>query len=315
MSEIIKDCQIAKTLLEQQDIVAIPTETVYGIAADAHSQTAIAKIYTLKQRPLEKALALNIHPSWSIETWCQDIPSYTYKLIKKFWPGPLTIILPARKENLLPLLIGPNDTLALRCPAHPLTLELLKQFNKPIVAPSANPSNHFSAVTAKQVQNHFPLANLKILDGGQCVLGIESTILKINNEKSCEILRFGAISADEITNCIGFKPNLPQTLNKNQQFLGKPIYYFSEINELPKNLKGLCTVIAPKRLNGVSDYGSCLELSEDINQAQYQLYSLLAKAEKAKEKITLIYLAKDSPPTLRQQILKFAKPVIEFTNI
>lgn len=312
MSEIIQDCQIAKELLEAQNIVAIPTETVYGIAADANSHSAIAKIYALKQRPLEKALALNIHPSWSIETWCQHIPNYTYQLIKKFWPGPLTIILPARKENLLPILIGPNETIALRCPAHPLTLELLKQFKKPIVAPSANPSDHYSAVSATQVQHYFPQENLKILDGGQCSLGIESTILKINDAQNCEILRFGAISADEINACIGFMPSLPKTIPTNERFFGKPIYYFTDISEIPTSLHKSCVLIGPKNLHKTFTHCHLLELPEDNNKAQYHLYSLLAEAEKTKEKITLIYLVNDCPPVLKQQILKFAKPLSDY---
>ncbi len=306
MIQFITNCQTAKTLLEQKNIVAIPTETVYGLAADASCEEAIKKIYQLKNRPIDKALALNVHPSWSIDCWCKDIPSYVELLIKNFWPGPLTLVLPVKKDTVLPLIKGPHDTVALRCPDHPLTLKLLKIFGRPIVAPSANPSDHFSAINASQVASYFPNHSLTILDGGPCTLGMESTILKIIDASHCEVLRYGAISIKKIRACIGFSPTPKINSAFSANTLKKPFYYFETALQLQQLLSQYPNL----------DY-ALYTLPTSAREAQLNLYEWLNEALDGPSKIVFIHIPQHRLgdwKAMIQQIQKFAKPVDFLTH-
>jgi len=301
MIQFITNCQTAKTLLEQKNIVAIPTETVYGLAADAFCEEAIKKIYQLKNRPIDKALALNVHPSWSIDSWCKEVPSYVKLLIKNFWPGPLTLVLPAKKDSILPLIKGPEDTIALRCPDHPLTLKLLKMFGRPIVAPSANPSDHFSAINASQVASYFPNCSLTILDGGPCSLGMESTILKVIDDNHCEILRYGAIPVKKIRDCIGFSPTPKINSSFAANTLKKPFYYFETSLQLQQVLS------QHPNLNY-----ALYTLPSSAKEAQLNLYEWLNEALDAPSKIIFIHIPQQRLGDWRamiQQLQKFAKPI------
>jgi tRNA threonylcarbamoyl adenosine modification protein (Sua5/YciO/YrdC/YwlC family) len=294
MPQLISDVQFAKELLLKNDIVAIPTETVYGLAADARSSEAIAKIYALKKRPLEKALALNIHPAWPINQWCERVPSYTAALIKQFWPGPLTLVLPLRSATVLPMLEGPHQTIALRCPAHPLTIALLEHLGHPIVAPSANPSHQLSPTSATEVAAFFPNSHLHILDGGPSALGIESTILKLADEHHCEILRYGAISAQQIEDCIGFKPQCPNipchpvTRLKN--------LYYSENGKAPSHLQ-------------------MVQFPDDLQACQKSFYQILQRTQDGR--IHILQMPHPQNPNwlvIHQQIKKFASPICDLED-
>jgi L-threonylcarbamoyladenylate synthase len=318
MTKLISTPEEAKRLLALHKLVAIPTETVYGLAADASSFQAIHQIYQLKQRPIDRTLALNIHPNWPINKWCQTAPAYVQKLIKRFWPGPLTLILKRnQKTDLLPMLIGSDDSLALRCPNHPLTLKLLELFQKPIVAPSANPSNELSATTVEQVANYFKTSDLAILDGGACELGMESTILKIIDEQQCEILRYGAISIEDIYQCIGFYPKeKPKVLEKTA--IKSNFYYFETEKELRQVLTSHPNLqfglIATEDIIKQHPHAKLsLNLPKNLKQRQKKFYELLIKASLYQNLRILI----QSPPysheylSLIQQIHKFANPISE----
>ncbi len=295
MPQLISDVQFAKELLLKDDIVAIPTETVYGLAADAQSSLAIAKIYALKERPQEKALALNIHASWSIDQWCENIPTYTSALIQQFWPGPLTLVLPLRPASVLPMLEGPHQTIALRCPAHPLTIELLEALGHPIVAPSANPSHQLSPTSATQVASFFPNSKLHILDGGSCALGIESTILKLTDEHHCEILRFGAISAQQIEACIGIAPKCP-TIDFNPIARLKNLYYI-ESEQPPSHLQ-------------------LIQFPNDLSACQQSFYQILQSTQDGR--IHILQMPHPQNPNwhvIHQQIKKFASPICNLKDI
>ena len=294
MPQLISDVQFAKELLLKNDIVAIPTETLYGLAADAQSLLAISKIYALKERPQEKALALNIHPSWPIDQWCENIPSCTSTLIQRFWPGPLTLVLPLRHTSVLSILEGPHQTIALRCPAHPLTLELLEALGHPIVAPSANPSHQLSPTSASQVASFFPNSSLHILDGGPCALGIESTILKLTDEHHCEILRFGAISTQQIKECIGLSPKCPD-IPSNPIGRLKNLYYI-ENEKGPSNLQ-------------------IIEFPNDLQTCQKSFYQILQSTQDGK--IHILRMPHPQNPNWRvihQQIKKFASPICDLKD-
>lgn len=319
MSELIYSLEQAKRLLSHGEVIAIPTETVYGLAAMADSFQAIHHIYRLKNRPMDKTLALNIHPLWPLTNWCKDIPAYVYKLTDCFWPGPLTLVLKRNpKVELLPMIIGPDDSIALRCPNHPLTLDLLASIQKPLVAPSANPSNELSATSAIQVAHFFKNDPIKILDGGTCELGMESTILKIVDEKHCEILRYGAISADEIYNCIGIMPQ-EKKINVTQASIKSHFYYFENEDHLKKYIAanpGLAFgLIAHQNLVEHFPHSTLsLVLPLDPKQSQKQFYNLLIQASLYQNLTLFIHCPDCKNPenkTLIQQIKKFAKPLYE----
>jgi L-threonylcarbamoyladenylate synthase len=317
MIKIINKSIDACHLLKNKDVVAIPTETVYGLAADATCLSAIEKVFQLKNRPLERTLALNIYPEWSIEQWCQNIPNYVYKLIEQFWPGPLTIVLTAKPNVVLPQLLGPNHSIALRCPAHPKTLELLNYFGKPIVAPSANPSDRFSATNANQVAELFKSSNLTILDGGDCKLGMESTIVKADNPNQCDILRYGAISPLELEMCLGFKPTLKNTTPANTLY--QPFYVFEKPDQLKLIIKKYpsikYTLVATPQTLAEFSADCQLPLSLDASKAQTELYQLFNQALATTPNIIFIekpYVEKDQWHAIGQQIDKFSKPISQF---
>lgn len=303
MPTLISNISVAKHLLLQADIVGIPTETVYGLAADASSTEAIAKIFATKQRPPDNALALNIHATWPIEQWCESIPSYAYSLIELFWPGPLTLVLPLRPNSVLSILEGPGKSIALRCPAHPLTITLLEAFGRPLVAPSANPSYALSPTSAQQVAAFYPNSDLHILDGGTCTLGIESTILKIIDEHHCEILRFGAVSAEQIQTCVGFPPILPKTQANPISRLSN-LYYVEESQALDNF-----------RQHHPQQFFEIVELPEDLKACQQSFYQILQNTQSQPDRlyvITMPFPSNKDWQVIHQQVKKFARPVVDF---
>jgi|LauGreDrversion4_2_1035121.scaffolds.fasta_scaffold14263_6 L-threonylcarbamoyladenylate synthase len=319
MIQIINNPMDACHLLKNEDVVAIPTETVYGLAADASCLSAIKKVFQLKSRPLERTLALNIYPKWPIERWCENIPDYVYKLMQQFWPGPLTIVLTAKPNVVLPQLLGPNHSIALRCPAHRKTLKLLKYFGRPIVAPSANPSDRFSATNANQVAELFKFTDLTILDGGDCELGMESTIVKADNPSHCHILRYGAISPIELEACLGFKPTPKNKLSSNTLY--QPFYVFENAKQLLQTIEEnpsiKYTLIATKPTLAQFSAHCKLSLSLDARKAQTNLYQLFNQALATIPNIVFIEKPNTNLEQWRaicQQIDKFSKPISQFAK-
>ena len=201
----------AVELLRNGGLVALPTETVYGLGADAASETAVAKIFAAKGRPADHPLIVHVAKNVKLETWAIEIPKIAKKLTEAFWPGPLTLIL--KKSARIPKAVtGGQETVGLRCPAHPLAQQLLMEFAKVgsgiIAAPSANKFGRISPTTAKHVFAEFG-DGLLILDGGPCEVGIESTILDLSRMRSLKhpvLLRPGAITAEMIAHVIGETP-------------------------------------------------------------------------------------------------------------
>jgi L-threonylcarbamoyladenylate synthase len=182
--------------LQAGDLVAIPTETVYGLAADAMNVAAVKKIFALKGRPADHPLIVHIASSDFLTAWAKNIPAITYQLTDKFWPGPLTLILDKR-EDIPDIVTGGQGTIGLRSPNNPITLELLKHFDGGLAAPSANRFGRISPTSAQHVKNEFGLDTPLILDGGPCHIGIESTIVDLS-QSPARILRPGQISFEEL---------------------------------------------------------------------------------------------------------------------
>jgi L-threonylcarbamoyladenylate synthase len=207
----------AARALEQGGLVAMPTETVYGLGADAENPEAIAKIYAAKGRPSNHPVIVHLAPEANVDYWAVDVPEAARKLIAAFWPGPLTLIL-KRAPHIPEAVAGGQDSIGLRCPSHPVAQALLREFRQGkggVAAPSANRFGRVSPTTAQHVRDEFgegpesPVAC--ILDGGQSEVGIESTIVDLSRMDIAGpvLLRPGHVSADDIERVIGIAPRLP----------------------------------------------------------------------------------------------------------
>lgn len=201
MIQISKDLDLAKNLLENDEVVAIPTETVYGLAGNIFSEKAIKKIFETKKRPFFNPLIVHVHSLNCLDAICSEIPLKAKLLANNFWPGPLTLVL-KKQNSISDLVTGGKDTVAVRIPNHPLALDLLSKLNFPLAAPSANPFGSISPTTAEHVANYFSNTLPLVLDGGNCENGIESTIIGFENEEPI-LYRLGAISREEIESVIG----------------------------------------------------------------------------------------------------------------
>lgn len=193
---IDQDLILAKKLLEKDEVIAIPTETVYGLAGNAFSESAVKKIFEIKKRPFYNPLIVHIASIDKLNTVAKNIPEIAYQLAEIFWPGPLTLIL--EKKDIIPNWVtGGKNTVAVRVPNHSLTLKLLDSLSFPLAAPSANPFGTISPTQAVHVENYFKDQVKLVLDGGSCENGMESTIIGFENNKVI-LYRHGAISIEKI---------------------------------------------------------------------------------------------------------------------
>ncbi|MDO8347707.1 MAG: L-threonylcarbamoyladenylate synthase [Rugosibacter sp.] len=191
----------AADCLRAGELVAFPTETVYGLGADARNPAALAKVFAAKGRPADHPLIVHLPDVTHLERWAVDLPEAAFKLAAAFWPGPLTLIL-KRHPAVSDLVTGGQDTVGLRVPNHPLALALLHEFGNGIAAPSANRFGRISPTTAQHVREELGVAVAMVLDGGPCAVGIESTILDLT-AAAPRILRPGAIGAAELARVLG----------------------------------------------------------------------------------------------------------------
>jgi L-threonylcarbamoyladenylate synthase len=201
MAKTGDDIQIARALLEKGELVAIPTETVYGLAGNALNGHAVAKIFQVKNRPTFNPLIIHSDNIEKIGQYVKHLPAAAIELAEIFWPGALTMLL-YKNEKIPDLVTAGSDLVAVRIPHHPLTLNLLNILDFPLAAPSANPFGYISPTTAehvgKQLGNRIPY----ILNGGPCEIGIESTIIGFD-ESQPTIYRLGGVSVEEIESRIG----------------------------------------------------------------------------------------------------------------
>ncbi len=216
----VNDIVQAARLLEQGDLVAFPTETVYGLGADAENASAVAKIYQAKGRPADHPVIVHLAQASDPGYWVTALPSVAQDLIDAFWPGPLTLILP-RAAHIPSAVSGGQDTVGLRCPSHPIAQQLLQEFKGGrggVAAPSANKFGRISPTTAQHVRAEFSLPDgslepllQMILDGGQSEVGIESTILDLSrlDYLGPVLLRPGHISAEQLAPYLGQLPHAP----------------------------------------------------------------------------------------------------------
>jgi L-threonylcarbamoyladenylate synthase len=191
----------AAEIIRQGGIVAFPTETVYGLGADAYNPLAVARVFEVKRRPTFDPLIVHIASSAHLKKLVKDIPSGARKLTEKLWPGPLTVVL-FKEEHIPDIVTAGLPTVALRMPSHPMALSLIKESKCPIAAPSANPFGYLSPTTAEHVRGQLADQVDLILDGGPCPVGVESTIVSFSENKP-RLLRPGGVSLEEIESIIG----------------------------------------------------------------------------------------------------------------
>lgn len=213
--------------LRDGGLVAFPTETVYGLGADAKNAEAIKKIFTAKGRPSNHPLIVHLaapdrfdktQVDWVpiLANWARDVSEEALKLINAFWPGPLTLVF-KKDKSVLTDLTGGQDTVAIRAPSHPIAQELLRKFKGGVVAPSANRFGKVSPTSASDVRHEFEgMLDLMILDGGDCEVGIESTIIDLSSGDKAILLRPGAITPSEIFAKTGVKVYLPGDVKANE---------------------------------------------------------------------------------------------------
>jgi L-threonylcarbamoyladenylate synthase len=201
MAEISTDVSRAASLLKNGELVSIPTETVYGLAANALNGLAVAKIFEAKNRPSFDPLIVHIKNGSELQKYVTDIPRKAEQLAEKFWPGPLTLVLP-KKEIIPDLTTSGLNTVGIRYPNHPVTQTLLNEIDFPLAAPSANPFGYVSPTTANHVQNQLGEKIPFILDGGACDVGLESTIVGFSKDWTV-VHRLGGLTIEEIETVVG----------------------------------------------------------------------------------------------------------------
>lgn len=203
MAEIGSDVEKAASLLMQGELVAVPTETVYGLAGNAIDVNVVAKIFAVKNRPEFDPLIVHVPSLRNADTFVKEIPKKAERLAQLFWPGPLTLLLQKKNDLIPPLVTAGLSTIGVRSPDHPLTRKLLTALPFPLAAPSANPFGYVSPTSPQHVNDQLGDKISYILDGGVCEVGIESTIVGFTATEQAVIHRLGGLSLERITAVLG----------------------------------------------------------------------------------------------------------------
>jgi len=301
MAEIGKDISKAADLLKQGKLVAIPTETVYGLAGNALNVEAVTKIFVAKNRPHFDPLIVHVPNPQSARDYAAEIPDQATDLMRQFWPGPLTLLLP--KKNVPDLVTAGLDRVGLRCPDHPMTLALLQSIPFPLAAPSANPFGYVSPTTPKHVNDQLGAEIEYILDGGECKVGIESTIVGFE-DKTAIIYRLGGLRVEDIEPITG-RVHVNVTSVSNPQAPGQlQSHYSPQKKVMIGDILQLATanearslgVLSFKKLNLPMGIRKEIVLSPsgNLNEAAQKLFSALRELDKSEIDIILTELVPDT---------------------
>lgn len=293
MATIGNDISQAKKLLSSGELVAIPTETVYGLAANALDTAAVTQIFVVKERPTFDPLIVHVASIEQARKFASCFPEKAMKLANHFWPGPLTLVLP--KQSIIPDIVTSGlSTVGIRCPDHDLTLQLLADLPFPLAAPSANPFGYVSPTTAEHVNSQLGHKIKYILDGGPCQIGLESTIVGFENENTI-IYRRGGISDEEISKVIGAvsyrlassNPVAPGQLDSH--YAPNKKFYLGDINKLKKKFTG--KKVGVLRFMGNSDssdsYQLTLSPSGNMEEAARNLFAALRQFDQMEIEVIL----------------------------
>lgn len=286
-------------LLQRGEVVAIPTETVYGLAADASNELAIAKIYATKQRPANNPLIVHIASATQVVDWASEFPPLAHRLVQAFWPGPLTLVLPARAEVSTIVRAG-EPTVALRVPAHPIALALLRDSGLGLAAPSANKYTQLSPTTADHVEAGLG-AEIPVLDGGACQIGIESTIVSITGD-TWQLLRPGMIDEAAIALIAGRPAN--HSVTHTPKAPGQHLLHYSPhtpcllftsrpaLMDYAANKPGAAALLFG---NDIANLKTTITLPAKPALAAEQLYASLHTLDAAQASVILIESPPDTP--------------------
>ncbi|MDR7129268.1 L-threonylcarbamoyladenylate synthase [Algoriphagus sp. 4150] len=246
MARIGQDIMQAKRVLEAGHLVAIPTETVYGLAGNALDPVAVASIFETKNRPSFDPLIIHVSSLLEAENYVNDIPAPLRKLADQFWPGPLTLLLP--RKNVIPDIVTSGlDRVAVRVPDHPLTLELLAQVDFPLAAPSANPFGYISPTSPQHVDAQLGKKISYILDGGACKVGLESTIVGMEADEII-VYRLGGLDIADIERIVG-KVSVKSHSSSNPQAPGLMESHYAPVK--PFIIGDLDELISVYQSNGI----------------------------------------------------------------
>ena len=284
---ITKDIQKAIEALENNELIALPTETVYGLAGNAYNESAIKKIFELKKRPLYNPLIVHLHSVAQLKEVAREIPEKAKILAEKFWPGSLTLVL--KKQAHIPdLVTAGKDTVAVRIPQHLMALALLEQLDFPLVAPSANPFGSISPTSPQHVWNYFQDKLPVILDGGNCANGVESTIIGFQGDEAV-LYRHGSVSVEEIEQVIGkvetlthndTTPDAPGMLSKHYAPKTPAVLTENIENEIQKNSgKRIGALIFKNQTKTAVAYQEVLSVKGDLKEATKNLYAALHRLD------------------------------------
>ncbi|MHB1090631.1 MAG: L-threonylcarbamoyladenylate synthase [Ilumatobacteraceae bacterium] len=281
-SEIIVDgsssTAIARAveILRGGGLIGIPTETVYGLAADVENENALRRIFIVKNRPATHPLIVHIHDASLLDDWGRNIPPSARELARIFWPGPLTMLL-YRSKRVSLMATGGRETVALRVPAHGVALELLREFNGALAAPSANRFSKVSPTTAQHVLTDLGSDVDLILDGGPCTIGVESTILDMTSPIP-QLLRPGSISIEHIEAILNIKLDSPSGSSRASGML-KSHYAPNCVVELVESAQA--AQVRAQFLETNSLHVRVLDYSHDLNAYAKNLYEFLRLADRA----------------------------------
>lgn len=284
---ITKDIQKAIEALQNDELIALPTETVYGLAGNAYNESAIKKIFELKKRPLYNPLIVHLHSVAQLKEVAREIPEKAKILAEKFWPGSLTLVL-KKRAHIPDLVTAGKDTVAVRVPQHLVALALLEQLDFPLVAPSANPFGSISPTSPQHVWNYFQDKLPVILDGGDCSNGVESTIIGFQGDEAV-LYRHGSVSVEEIEQVIGkiemitrndTTPDAPGMLSKHYAPKTKIILTENIENEIQKNSgKRIGALIFKNQTKTAIAYQEVLSAKGDLKEASKNLYAALHRLD------------------------------------
>ena len=280
MKSIQSNIKKAKNYLDKNHCVAVPTETVYGLAGNAYSNIAVNKIFNLKKRPKNNPLIVHYSDINKLKDDCHINDNFI-KLYNKFSPGPITFILKLKKGSKISKFVTNKQTsLAVRFPKHPLFRKLLKVLNYPLAAPSANISTRLSSVKASDVIEEFGSKIKYVLDGGRCQIGLESTIINLLSKPT--ILRFGGLDISKIEKTLKKKVLIKTNLKKKIAPGQFPLHYSPGIPlriNAKKSKKNEAFVLIKKRKTTFKNY-YYLSKNNNLKQSAKNLYTILRKIKK-----------------------------------
>lgn len=292
------DLDQAVALLRAGELVAFPTETVYGLGADVSNPTAVRAIFTAKGRPADHPVIVHLPAADAMDDWALDVPEAARRLAAAFWPGPLTLVL-KKASHVDPLITGGQDTIGLRVPAHPVARTLLERFGGALAAPSANRFGHVSPTTAQHVIDEFDVGVAAVIDGGPCVVGLESTIVDLSGETP-RLLRPGMISPDALAEVTGASireagehqgPRAPGRLPAHYApRAGVRLVDGDDLDSMLASIPSGRRVAVLARRSAPAEYGSVgwFELPVEANAYARRLYAALREADAQRPDLILV---------------------------